>query len=106
MWEKNKYLRVGIEIPKGIPEEYILRELSQKIAEEIIEKQYYILEKNEIIERPFNNTKIQYEMYVALDPKINQNSIKYQKGYKINDVEFSDEEIYKALVKTYPYKLI
>ena len=111
-WIKNKYLKVQTEIQKdikgikGIPEEYILKDLSQKIAEEIIEKDYYILEKDENIEGPFRNTIIRYNMYVALDPKINQNTIRTEKVFKINDVIFSEEEIEKALIKTYPQKLI
>jgi hypothetical protein len=107
-WVENRYLNVEIEMQdlKDIPEEYILRELSQKIADKIIQKNYYVLEKNETREDPFNNTKIRYRMYVALDPEINQNTIRIEKAFKVNDVEFTDKEIEKALIKTYPHKLI
>ena len=107
-WVKNEYLKVQTEIQylKQIPEEYILKNLSQKIAEEIIEKEYYILEKDEMREGPFSETVIRYKMYVALDPKINQNTIRTEKVFKIDNVEFSEEEIEKALIKTYPQKLI
>jgi hypothetical protein len=106
-WIKNKYLSVETEIQdlKQIPEEYILRDLSQKIAQEIIEKEYYILEKDEVRKDYFSNTMC-YRMYVALDPEINQNTIRIEKAFKVNDVEFTDKEIEKALIKTYPHKLI
>jgi hypothetical protein len=45
-------------------------------------------------------------MYVALDPKINQNMLRMEKVFRINDVNFSEDEIRKALIKTYPQKLI
>jgi hypothetical protein len=111
-WVQNKFLKIEFQINKeieNIPEEYILKELSQKLADDIIENKYYILEKDEKPydpHSPFSDRIISYQMYVALDPKINQNMLRMEKVFRINDVNFSEDEIRKALIKTYPQKLI
>ena len=112
MWEiirdfvKNRFFTATIRVPKDyeVPVEYILKDLASKVVEEIIEKKAYVLESKSI-QDPFN-PETEYSLYVAIDPDVRDSYVRPDKRFTINGIRFSDDEIRKALIKTYPQKLI
>jgi hypothetical protein len=120
MWEivqkfvKNKFFKAGtvinaneqMHIPPAQLEEYIIKDLTSKIVDDIIDKNAYYLEKIQH-PNPYSPTPdIEYILHIAVDTDMNENYARPDLRFTINGIKFTDDEIKKALIKTYPQKLI
>jgi hypothetical protein len=120
MWQiirkfvENKFFKAStiinaneqMNIPPAQLEEYVIKDLTSKIVNDIIDKNAYYLEK---IQHPNPYSPIpdiEYVLHIAVDTDINEGYVRPDLRFTINGINFTDDEIKKALINTYPQKLI